>query len=125
LAILVDIASVCSRIIPTLGLPTISGRPAYASHLSAGPPSVGLCGRVLRISLSASGFTAEAGTITTVYLPPAQDENAASMALLQSWLAEEATDDPDEMRQAQEELDAFKRAINAEREQAGARRLYP
>jgi hypothetical protein len=61
----------------------------------------------------------------TVYLPPAQDENAASMALLQSWLAEEATDDPDEMRQAQEELDAFKRAINAEREQAGARRLYP
>jgi hypothetical protein len=79
----------------------------------------------LRISLSASGFTAEAGTITTVYLPPAQDENAASMALLQSWLAEEATDDPDEMRQAQEELDAFKRAINAEREQAGARRLYP
>ena len=79
----------------------------------------------MRISLSASGFTAEAGTITTVYLPPAQDENAASMALLQSWLAEEATDDPDEMRQAQEELDAFKRAINAEREQAGARRLYP
>lgn len=63
--------------------------------------------------------------LVTAYLPPAQDENAASIALLQSWLAEEATDDPDEVRQAQEELDAFKRAINAERERAGARRLYP
>jgi hypothetical protein len=63
--------------------------------------------------------------LVTAYLPPVQDENAASIALLQSWLAEEATDDPDEVRQAQEELDAFKRAINAERERAGSRRLYP
>jgi hypothetical protein len=52
--------------------------------------------------------------LVTASLPPTPHENAASIALLQSWLAEEATDDPDEMRQAQEELDAFKRAMNAE-----------
>lgn len=59
------------------------------------------------------------------HLPPVHDENAASIALLQSWLEEDATDDPDEVRQAQAELEAFKRAINVEREQAGARRIYP
>lgn len=63
--------------------------------------------------------------LVTAHLPLAQDANAASIALLQSCLEEEATDDPDEVRQAQEELDTFKRALNAERERAGARRLYP
>lgn len=53
------------------------------------------------------------------------EANAASIALLQSWLAEDATDDPEEIRKAQQELDAFKRAINAERDRAGARRVYP
>ena len=53
------------------------------------------------------------------------EANAASIALLQSWLEEEATDDPEEIRKAQQELDDFKRAINAERDRAGARRVYP
>ena len=42
-----------------------------------------------------------------------------------SWLEEDATDDPDEIRRAQEELEEFKRGINVERERAGARRIYP
>jgi hypothetical protein len=46
-------------------------------------------------------------------------------ALLQSWLEEDTTDDPDGRRQAETELEAFKQAINAERERAGARRIYP
>jgi hypothetical protein len=45
--------------------------------------------------------------------------------LLQSWLAEDATDNPDDIQQAQAELDVFKQTINAERERAGARRIYP
>ena len=48
-----------------------------------------------------------------------------TVALLQSWLAEDATDDPVEIERAQAELDQFKLAINAERERAGARRAYP
>lgn len=63
--------------------------------------------------------------LVTAHLPPAHDENAASIALLQSWLEEDATDDPGEVQQAQEELEVFKQAINAERERAGARRIYP
>ncbi len=63
--------------------------------------------------------------LVTEHLPPTPDENAASIALLQSWLEEDATDDPDEVRQAQAELEAFKRALNAERERAGARLIYP
>jgi len=63
--------------------------------------------------------------LVTEHLPPAPDENAASITLLQSWLDEDATDDPDEIRQAEVELEAFKQAINAERERAGARRIYP
>jgi hypothetical protein len=59
------------------------------------------------------------------HLPLTSDENAASIALLQSWLAEDATDNPDDIQPAQEELEAFKQAINAERERAGARRIYP
>jgi hypothetical protein len=63
--------------------------------------------------------------LVTEHLPPAHDENAASVALLQSWLIEDETDDPDELRLAEAELEAFKQAINAERERAGARRIYP
>lgn len=63
--------------------------------------------------------------LVTGHLLPAHDENAASIALLQSWLEEDATDNPDEIRQAQEELELFKQAINAERERAGTRRIYP
>ncbi len=55
----------------------------------------------------------------------AQEEQDPTIALLQSWLDEDATDDPEEIRRAQEELDAFKQALNAERERAGARRIYP
>jgi hypothetical protein len=72
------------------------------------------------------------GELVTEHLPPAENArpgvnegNAASIALLQSWLAEDATNDPEEIRAAQRELDEFKRAINAERERAGARPIYP
>lgn len=52
-------------------------------------------------------------------------KNAASIALLKSWLEEDATDDPDEMRQAEEELREFKRNMNLPRKETGARLHYP
>jgi hypothetical protein len=58
-------------------------------------------------------------------LTVADPENAASIALLQSWLEEDASDNPEEIHQAEEELEEFKRGINAERDRAGARRIYP
>ena len=48
-----------------------------------------------------------------------------TIALLKSWLEEDATDDPEELRAAEEELREFKRNMNLPRKQAGARLLYP
>ncbi len=71
--------------------------------------------------------------LVTEHLPPIKDErtreeiarNAPSISLLRSWLAEEATDDPDEIRRAEEELAEFKRKMNANRAATGERLLYP
>lgn len=72
-----------------------------------------------------------ARTIMAEHLPSVDNEteaerrkNAASIALLQSWLDEDATDDPEEIAAAERELSEFKQAVDAERERAGARRIY-
>jgi hypothetical protein len=58
--------------------------------------------------------------------PPLPDpQNASSIALLKSWLEEDATDDPEEIRAAEEDLREFKRNMNLPRKEAGARLLYP
>ena len=51
--------------------------------------------------------------------------NAASIALLRSWLTQDATDDAEAVAEADDELARFKAAINADRERAGARLIYP
>ena len=50
---------------------------------------------------------------------------AASIALVQSWLKEDATEDPEELRIAAEDLLEFKRNMNIPRKEAGARLHYP
>ena len=52
-------------------------------------------------------------------------ENAATIALLDSWLREDATDDPEEIRKAEEDLREFKRNMNAPRKENGERLLFP
>jgi predicted transcriptional regulator len=73
------------------------------------------------------GLTEYARRLVTGQLPALEDavhENAASIALLESWLAE-APSDPESIREAEEDLKDFKRHLNRYREEAGARRLYP
>lgn len=48
-----------------------------------------------------------------------------TMALMKAWLEEDATDDPEEICAAEEELREFKRNMNLPRKEAGARLLYP
>ena len=60
-----------------------------------------------------------------VYENEENTENAAAIALLRGWLRDEATDDPAEIRKAQEELDEFKRNLNANRKITGERLLFP
>ncbi len=52
-------------------------------------------------------------------------KQTATMALMKSWLEEDATDDPEEIRAAEEELREFKRNMNLPRKEVGARLLYP
>jgi hypothetical protein len=44
---------------------------------------------------------------------------------MRAWWEEDATDDPEEIRRAEEELAEFKQAMNETRAAAGARLLYP
>src|SRR5437879_658168 len=50
------------------------------------------------------------------------EKQKAAIALLQSWIDEDATDDPEEIRIAEEEWAAFKRQMNENR--AGEEPLY-
>ena len=48
-----------------------------------------------------------------------------TLELLEAWAREDATDDPEKLRAAQEELDEFKKAMNENRAACGERILYP
>ncbi len=52
-------------------------------------------------------------------------ENAAAIALLKSWREQDAADDPEELRKAEEEYAEFKRNMNANRAATGERLVYP
>ncbi len=51
--------------------------------------------------------------------------NAPSIALMEQWLRQSETEDPDELREAEEEARQFKRDMNAPRKEVGARLLFP
>lgn len=48
-----------------------------------------------------------------------------TVALLRRWREEDATDDPDEIRRAEVELEELRAALNASRAAAGSRLLFP
>ena len=50
--------------------------------------------------------------------------DTATLELLASWRAQDATDNPEELRAAEQELAAFKKTMNGNRENAGEPRLY-
>jgi hypothetical protein len=58
--------------------------------------------------------------------PPAMDfVDAATLELLASWKTEDATIDPEKLREADEEIAEFKRSMNRNRAEVGARALFP
>jgi hypothetical protein len=58
-------------------------------------------------------------------LPPAGVIDTATLELLASWKAEDATTDPEKLLDADEEIAQFKKAMNANRAATGARLLFP
>lgn len=85
---------------------------------SEGIPEAQFLDRLLR---AASGLNDTAVSPAVHSIDPAND---ASIALLNSWLAEAPTD-PEAIREAEEDLAEFMHNINAERKRAGARPVYP
>src|SRR5687767_15320632 len=61
--------------------------------------------------------------------PPTEGEEKGSehpaIALLNRWIKEDATDDPEEIRRADEEVDELLRNLNENRLAAGERPLFP
>jgi hypothetical protein len=51
--------------------------------------------------------------------------DTATLELLAAWKAEDATTDKEKLRQADEEVAAFKKAMKENRVAAGARLLFP
>jgi hypothetical protein len=62
--------------------------------------------------------------------PPAQPStngsiDTATLELLAAWKTEDATTDPEKIREADEEVAEFKKAMNENRAATGARLLFP
>ncbi len=53
------------------------------------------------------------------------EENAAAIAQIQAWGIEEATDDPEEIRQAGADLKELIFSLNRNRIESGERPLFP
>ncbi len=51
--------------------------------------------------------------------------DTATLELLAAWKAEDVTTDPEKIREADEEIAEFKKALNANRAATGARLLFP
>ncbi len=56
--------------------------------------------------------------------PVVPDENAQALGLIEQWIAEAPTD-PDQVKEAEEDLRSFQRSLNQTRTEAGARLVYP
>jgi hypothetical protein len=57
--------------------------------------------------------------------PVAQSIDAATLELLSAWREQDATDDPDAIREAQRQLDEFKLLMNESRTLAEEPPLFP
>jgi hypothetical protein len=66
-----------------------------------------------------------AATVELAIFEPRASEETATMALMRSWLEEDATDDPRERQVAEQELTEFKRNMDGPRKEAGERLPYP
>ena len=63
-------------------------------------------------------------TKATTAAPGIDAENAAAIAMLRQWVVEDATDDPEEIRKADEEVQELKRNMNANRAATGERLTF-
>ena len=99
-------------------------------HFIEGTPQqlVGMLGRLSstkRYVITEAEESREQENKSNAIPPQIDTENAAAIALLKQWREKDATDEPDEIRKAEEELAEFKSNMNANREASGEGRVYP
>ena len=58
-------------------------------------------------------------------LPQVSAKNAAAIAQIQAWMEEEATNDPEEIRQSETDLRELMHNLNQNRIESGERPLFP
>ena len=76
--------------------------------------------------MSQRATTTDSSVVPPVPAPLQPGEvDTETLALLEAWAREDATDDPEKLRAARKELDEFKRAMNENRAATGERILYP
>jgi hypothetical protein len=63
--------------------------------------------------------------VTPFGQPPNEVIDTATLELLESWQRQDATDDPDEVSAAEQELAEFKKAMDENRSLSGEPVLYP
>lgn len=69
-------------------------------------------------------FAPDAVLEVKVYAPVVSEKNAAAIALLQSWIEEDATDDPEKLRRADAEIAELTDNLNKNRIDSGERPLF-
>ena len=102
---------------------TIELTPGQGAQLVAAARAEGLEPPTLACKLVTEHLPAV--TTTSEQPTPVIDaENQAAIDLLQSWMREDATDDPEEIRCAEEEVEQLKRNLNANRAATGERPVF-
>ncbi len=81
-------------------------------------------------NLSSSNGSKQPTTVQSNVPPPPHELNTdsidkATLELLAAWKAEDATGDAEKLREADEEIAEFKKAMNENRAATGARMLFP
>jgi hypothetical protein len=88
-------------------------------------PSLTLRGTRDEIVAQASDIPPGAELEVRVFDAKPDPTSDPTLLLLQSWLSEDSTDDPNELAAAEADLVEFKRTMNLPRKASGARLLFP
>ncbi len=69
--------------------------------------------------------TETSSTLPVTHLPSNTPIDTVTLELLAQWRREDATDDPEKIREAEQELAEFKQAMNEHRALSGETPLFP
>jgi hypothetical protein len=99
--------------------------PQFSEQLTQAARARGIDPTKLLESLVAEHLSSVASTSASVAPPAISAKNAAAIAYLDRRVKEEATDDPEEIRKADAEVEGLIQSLNRNRIDSGERPLFP